>query len=56
MSGEPVEKPVVAIPTNNYRKVMCYGLADRMERCFIVGHELKWREVPVIEEEEATNV
>lgn len=49
--SEPVEKPPVAIPTNNYRRVMPWGEPERMERCFIVGHELKWREVPMIEGE-----
>lgn len=44
------EKPVVATPTMNYRRVMRPD-GETMERCWIVGDKLEWREVPVVDGE-----
>ncbi len=48
--SEIVTKPEIAKPTDNYRRVVA-GDRDFMQRCWIVGHELVWRDIPVVDGE-----
>lgn len=46
------EKPVTATPTDNYRHRTGWGAPGIiLERCWIVGDKLEWREVPVVDGE-----
>lgn len=49
MQSECGVLPTIAKPTMNYRRTIRPGHGEIMERCWIVGDKLEWREAPVVD-------